>query len=368
MTDIPATTLVGAADRDPCAALRPFIAAGALAGAVTLVAGREGTLSHGSIGWSDLATKTAMKPDALFWIASMTKPMTGALCAQLIDEGRFSLDDPVEKHLPEFANQKLVLENTPEKLVLGKPQRPITVRDCLCHTSGLPFNVHPEGAFIDRFTMKEACLMYGLTPLNAQPGAVYAYSNAGINVAARVAEVTTGCRYDDLMHDRLLDPLGMRDTVMVPDSAQVARLAKTYRGDASGGLQEIPVPQLTHPLNLRSRQASPAGGYVSGADDCARFGRMLLGGGVFHGRRVMSAAAVREMTRKQTGALEASYGLGIGINPDGFHHGGAISTNLHIDTKLGIIHVYLVQQAGYAGPDGAKVFPAFHAAANALAP
>ncbi len=372
MTDIPAasipaSTLVGAADRDPSAALRPFIAAGAMAGAVTLVAGRDGILSHGAIGWSDVATKAPMKPDALFWIASMTKPMTGALCAQLADEGRFSLDDAVEKHLPEFANQKVVLENSPEKLVLGKPQRPITVRDVLCHVSGLPFNVGPEGGFIDRFTMKEACLMYGLTPLNAQPGAVYAYSNAGINVAARVAEVTTGCRYDDLMHDRLLAPLGMRDTVMVPDSAQVARIAKTYRGDASGGLQEIPIPQLTHPLNLRSRQASPAGGYISGADDCARFGRMLLNGGTFNGRRVMSAAAVREMTRKQTGALEAAYGLGIGVTPDGFGHGGAISTNLQIDAKRGLVLVYLVQQAGYAGPNGDKVWPAFHAAANALA-
>jgi CubicO group peptidase (beta-lactamase class C family) len=261
-----------------------------------------------------------------------------------------------------------VVENTPEKTVLGKPARPITVRDCLCHISGLPFNVGPEGAFIDRFTLKEAGLMYALTPLNAQPGAVYAYSNAGINTAARVAEVATGRRYDDLMHERLLDPLGMRDTVMVPDRAQVARLAKTYRGDPNGTLQEIPVPQLTHPLDLRTRQSSPAGGYISGADDCARFGRMLLGDGVFHGRRVMAASAVREMLRKQTGALENRYGLGMSIHPDGFGHGGAISTNLHIDPKRGIIHVYLVQQAGYAGPDGAKVFPAFHAAANALAP
>jgi CubicO group peptidase (beta-lactamase class C family) len=81
----------------------------------------------------------------------------------------------------------------------------------------------------------------------------------------------------------------------------------------------------------------------------------------------MSAAALREMTRKQTGALEAKYGLGIGITADGFGHGGAIATNLQIDTRRGLVLVYLVQQAGYAGPDGDKVYPAFQAAANALA-
>ena len=367
-TAIPQQTVVGDPTRDPTRAVLPYLAAGALAGVVTLVANRDRVLSHGAAGWSDLATRQAMAPDALFWIASMTKPMTGALLALLADEGRLSLDDAVEKHLPEFAGQELAIVDG-ERTVLSKPSRAITVRDCLAHVSGLPFASRPEAGKIDVLTLREAALSYALTPLTAEPGTRYTYSNAGINTAARVAEVVTGERYADLMAERLLNPLGMRDTTFVPDAAQAARLAKTYKGEKSEPgaavppLVEIPTPQLSQPLTDRHRQGSPAGGYLSTAADVGRFGRMVLAGGVFNGRRLMSEEAVRTMTTSQTGLADKSYGLGWSIDATGFNHGGAIATDLRIDTANGLVLVYLVQQAGYVGPDGAAILPAFRTAA-----
>lgn len=368
MPTAPSTTVVGAADRDPTASLRPFVEAGAMSGAVTLVAGREGVRSHGAIGWSDLATRTAMAPDALFWIASMTKPMTGAMVMMLVEEGRVGLDDPVEKHLPEFAGQQLASEQGgPDRILLTKPSRPITLRDCLAHVSGLPFMSRPEAGLIDKYSLREAAISYALTPLLFEPGTKYQYSNAGINTAGRIIEVVTGQRYEDVMAERLLAPLGMRDTTFWPDAGQLARLAQTYKGAADGSLTAIPTPQFTHPLSDRRRQPAPAGGYFSTADDVGRFGRMVLCGGVFSGRRLLSEASVREMTRKQTGSLEQSYGLGWGVDATGFGHAGAIATDLRIEPAKGLVIVYQVQQAGYAGPDGAKIQPAFREAAAALA-
>lgn len=371
MYDLPATTVVGPADRDPTLALRPFIAQGALAGAVTLVADRERVLSHGAIGWSDLGARRPMAPDALFWIASMTKPMTGTLLMMLVEQGLLGLDDAVEKHLPEFAGQQLVVgQDGPERVLLGRPSRPITVRDCLAHVSGLPFMSRPEAGIIDRFTLREAALTYALTPLTAEPGTRYLYSNAGINTAARVAEVVAGERFEDLLFERLLAPLGMCDTVFVPDAGQAARLAKAYRGEAGTPckpLVEIPTPQLSHPLTDHRRQACPAGGCLSTATDVARFGRMVLSGGVFNGRRLLSEASVREMTRKQTGTLEQAYGLGWNLDAAGVGHAGAIATDLRVSFERGLVMVYLVQQAGYAGADGDAILPAFRAAAGKLA-
>lgn len=360
----PTVTSVGPADRDPTASLRPFVAAGAMSGAVTLVADRDGVRSLGAVGWADIAAQRPMAADTVFWIASMTKPMTGALLMMLVEEGRLALDDPVEKHLPEFAGQQLTVEQTPERSVQGRPSRPITVRDCLAHVSGLPFMSRPEAGRIDRLSLREAAISYAMTPLGFEPGTQYQYSNAGINTAGRVAEVVTGMRYEDLMHERLLAPLGMRDTTFWPDAGQLARLAKTYKAEA-GALNEIPTPQFTHPLADRRRQPCPAGGYFSTADDVGRFGRMVLGDGAFNGRRLLSAASVREMTRKQTGGLAQSYGLGWSVDATGCGHGGAVATDLRIEHAKGLVLVYLVQAAGYVGAEGAQVLGAFKAAALA---
>ena len=126
------------------ALLTPFVERGELAGAVALVTDAKGTVSVDCVGWADIEAKRPMTPDTLFWIASESKPMTAVAVMMLVDEGKLALDDPVEKHLPEFRSQMLVAEKSETQTVLKKPARPITICDCLSHVSGLPFKSAAE--------------------------------------------------------------------------------------------------------------------------------------------------------------------------------------------------------------------------------
>jgi len=349
------------------AVLQPFVDSRTLAGAVTLVASKDKVLSLQAVGYADLAANKPMRTDALFWIASESKPMTATALMMLVDQGKVGLADPVEKYLPEFRGQMVAVERDSEHVLLRNATRPITVRDILSHTSGLPFT-SPVEPRIDRRPLSEVVLSYALGPLNSQPGTRYQYSNAGINTAGRIIEVVSGIPYEVFMEQRLFRPLGMKDTTLWPSKSQLKRLAKSYKPDASKTeLQETDIGQLTCPLDDRRRGPSPAGGYFSTARDMARFGQMLLNGGLLDGRRYVSAQAIREMTRKQTpDAIKDSYGLGWSVGAGSFGHGGAYSTNLTIDPQRQLVTVFMVQQAGYGGPDGPRILPAFMKAAQAL--
>ncbi len=361
---IPATTFVGPADRDPTAIFRPVVTAGDLAGAVALVADHQGTLSHGAVGWADIAARRPMAADTLFWIASTTKPMTGTLTMMVVEDGQLNLDDVVERYLPDFAGlQVMSAADEAQRVRLTKPVRPITVRDCLAHLAGLPFMSRVEAGFIDRLNLREASMSYALTPMICEPGIAFNYSNAGINIVGRILEVVTGQRYSDLMQERLLAPLGMADTSFWLDARQVARLAITYQDTDAHGLTAIPTPQLTYPLDDRHRQASPAGGLFSTAADVARFGRLILAGGSFNGRRLLSEAAVRHMTSDQLNIPGKFYGLGWGNEADEFGHGGAVGNELCISPREGLVKVFMIQQSGRVGIDGAKLRKDFRAAA-----
>jgi CubicO group peptidase (beta-lactamase class C family) len=345
--------------------LQPYVDRGTLAGAVTLVATRDGVSSREAVGFSDLAARTPMRGDALFWIASISKPITAAALMMLVDEGRVDPEQPVARYLPEFEGQQLIAESGEERTVLVKPPRAITVRDVLAHTSGLPFMTRAEQGKIDRLTLAEAAISYAMSPLSFAPGTKWSYANAGTNTAGRIIEVVGGKPYDEFLRERLLAPLGMVDTTFVPTRAQLARLAKSYKPSAGGGLEELPITQCIYPLDAPTRRPSPAGGLFSTAADLARFGRMLLRGGELDGRRYLSEAAVARMSAKQTGDLENAYGFACDADKgDGvFGHGGAYATDLRIDRRRGLVLVYLVQHAGYGNPDGNEILPAFRAAA-----
>ncbi|MGE5608743.1 MAG: serine hydrolase domain-containing protein [Bacillota bacterium] len=373
-------TPVQAASRDIAGHLQPFVDNHTLAGAVTLVASKDKVLSLEAVGYADVAAKQPMRVDNLFWIASMSKPMTATALMMLVDEGKVKLDDPVEKYLPEFKGQMLAVEQDANHVLLKNPVHPITVREILSHTSGLPFMSRVEHK-IDQFSLREAAISYALTPLKFEPGSKYDYSNAGINTVGRIIEVVSGMPYEQFMAQRLFEPLGMKDTTFWPNEEQMTRLAKSYKPNADKtGLEEIPVDQLTYPLNDHKRGPSPAGGYFSTAADVSIFCRMILNGGVYQGRRYVSEAAVREMSSTQTGDLisqgksESGYGLGWSttrkaasatntVSPGGFGHGGAYSTNMWIDPQQQRVLIFMVQHAGYPGTDGGKILPTFTKAA-----
>jgi CubicO group peptidase (beta-lactamase class C family) len=345
-------------------ALQPFVDSHALAGAVLLVADKEKILDVETVGYADIAGQKPMRADSVFWIASMSKPITATALMLLVDEGKVRVEDPVEKFLPEFKNLWVPVDRTNDRLYLKRPAHPITVREILTHTSGLDFRSEMEQPRLDGLKLSDAVRSYTMSPLLWEPGTKFKYSNAGINTAGRIIEVVSDMPYEVFLQKRLFEPLGMKDTTFWPNDEQLIRLAKPYRPNAAKtNLDEIQIDQLTYPLNNRARGPMPAGGLFSTAQDCAKICQMALAGGVFEGRRILSEAAVLTMTKRQTPeGFSENWGLGWTAGPS-FGHGGALSTNMTVDSQKGLIFVYLVQHAGYAGNDGGKIHPAFIEAA-----
>jgi CubicO group peptidase (beta-lactamase class C family) len=348
--------------------LQSFVDNHVLAGAVTLVATKDRVLDLSSVGFADLAAKKPMLSSDLFWIASMSKPITSAALMILVDEGKVNVDDPVEKYLPEFNGQMVVAEKDSAHVLLRKPVHPITIKNILSHTSGLPFKSTIEAPTLDLFPLATRVRSYAALPLEFEPDSKYQYSNAGINTAGRIIEVVTGLKYEDFLDQRIFKPLGMTDTTFRPDSAQIARLAKSYKANKDkSDIEETPIGQLLYPLNDQTRQPMPAGGLFSTAADMGRFGQMVLRGGELGGHRILSEAAVKMMTSRHTAPeLKESYGFGFSVNGNGtiFGHGGAYSTNLSIDTQRGLVLVFLIQNAGWRSDEGKTVQPAFTKAAT----
>jgi CubicO group peptidase (beta-lactamase class C family) len=330
------------------ATLQPAVDNHTLAGAVLLVADKEKVLAIETVGYADVAAKKQMEPDNLFWIASQSKPITATALMMLVDEGKVKLDDPVEKYLPEFKGQWLSAEQDADHVLLKKPSHPITVRNVLSHTSGLPFKSALEEPTLDLFPLVARVRSYAMTPLRFDPDRAYQYSNAGINTAGRIIEVVSGMSYEDFLDKRLFQPLGMNDTTFWPNDEQLARLAKSYKPNATkDGLEEITIGQLKYPLTDHERQPMPAGGLFSTARDVARFCQMVLASGTFEGKRYLSEDAVREMTKRQTPeSVRENYGLGWSTGGGTFGHGGAFATNMSIDPGRGLITVFMVQHAG----------------------
>jgi CubicO group peptidase (beta-lactamase class C family) len=347
-----------AEDRSAVASsLQPFIENHTLAGAVTLVATKDRILDLGALGFADLELKMRMQPDALFWIASMTKPITATALMMLIEESKLKLDDPVEMYLPEFKGQMLVTEQSPDHMVLKKPARPITVRDLLTHTSGLVSCSPLEGIKREGLdTLREEVLTYGLLPLHFQPGSKYEYNSPGIATAGRLIEVLTKTPYEQFLQKRLFAPLGMTDTTFFPSEGQLKRLAKSYKaGPGNKGLHEASLDWL----NDRNRVANPAGGLFSTASDVAKFCQMILGKGEYQGKRYLSEKSVRQMTTTQTAELtlkaegpDTGYGLGWQMHKSPhptFGHGGKYNTWMWIDPSKELIFVLMMQYTTFRG-------------------
>ena len=347
--------LFAAAPASSAALIQPFVDKHELAGAVALVIDKEKVLSVEAVGFADVAGRQVMKADAMFWIASQTKPMTATAVMMLVDEGKVALDDAVGKYLPEFRSQMVVAEMDGDHALLRRPAHPITIREVLSHMSGMPFQSALETPTHDIVPLAALVRSYAITPLVTEPGTRYQYSSAGINIAGRIIEVVSGMKYEDFMQQRLFNPLGMKDTTFWPTKSQSRRVAKSYRPDATKtNLGEFQISQLAYPLSDRTRRFPiPAGGLFSTAQDTARFCQMLLNGGEWIGRRYVSEAAFKELVKRQTPAsVKDSYGLCFTVGQDWFGHGGAQATNMEIRPAQGLAIIWMVQHAGFPGEGG----------------
>lgn len=326
------------------------------------VADRQGMLAVEGVGWADTNARKPMMPGSLFWVASQNKPVTAAAVMMLVDEGKLSLEDPIEKYLPEFAGQMVPVKKEGDEVVLRKPARSITVKDLLTHTSGLPFSTLVEQPSLDLLPLATAVRSYAMCPLEYEPGTSILYSNAGFNTAGRIIEVITGQSYERFLDERLFRPLGMYDTTFWPDAEQVGHLAEAYQVDAKDGrLANIRIDQLYYPLSDRSkRHPFPGGGLFSTASDLAIFYRMMLNGGLLEGRTYLTAASVREMTRRHTPeSWERSQGIGFMAEGETFSHGGAHGTHTKAHLPSGLILGWLIQLAAPPGADGVQAREAF---------
>jgi CubicO group peptidase (beta-lactamase class C family) len=343
--------------------LQPFVDDQMIAGAVVLVADAEKVLGIDTLGWSDLAAKKPMRPDAMFWVASMTKPVTCTALMMLVDEGKVEVDAPVEKYLPEFKGQLFIAERSPDRQVLRKPARPVLVRDLMSHTSGITQRSLPGILKGEQATLATRVAAYATQPLEWEPGSKYLYQNAGIDTVGRIVEKVSGRSYAQFLQERLFDPLGMKDTTFWPTSEQVARIATAYKPTAD----KTGLAPTQRVLLERGQEPHPSGGLYSTATDMATFCQMILNGGTFKGRRYVSPERVALMTRRQTGAtLSESYGFGWTTRDGLVSHNGAWKTNMTITPEARLITILLVQNSGWRDEaEGKKIEPTFRQAAVA---
>ena len=354
------------------ASIDPQIRDREIAGAVTLVASPDRILHLDATGLADIASSRPMLSDAIFWIASMTKPITGTAVMMLQDEGKLSVDDLVERHLPEFAG----LMTTD-----GKPAK-LTIRHLLTHSSGLCEISSEDASGVKN--LAGLIPFYLAKPVAFEPGSKWVYCQSGINTAARIVEVVSGLPFDEFVQKRLFDPLGMKDTTFYLSEEQAPRLATSYRRTEKGDLEPVALGIL-HGKSPTSRDHYPAanGGLFSTADDYARFCQMILNGGEREGRRYLKPESVKLMTTGQSGALTTGFtpgnGWGLGwcvvrepqgvsamLSPGTFGHGGAFGTQAWIDPVKQRVYILMVQRANFKNSDDSPARLAFQEAASAL--
>jgi CubicO group peptidase (beta-lactamase class C family) len=352
---------------------------GKIPGAVVVVV-RNGKVAHWrAFGYQDREKQVIMKPDAIFRIASMTKPLVSVAAMMLVEEGKLQLISPVSAVLPEFKGAKVGVEKLNDgkpELALEPAQREMTIQDLLRHTSGLTY-----GAFGDSLVKQAyrsanigapgenlAAVVSKLSklPLAYQPGTTFEYSMS-TDVLGRVVEVVSGMELDRFIAERITKPLGMPDTGFSVSEAQVGRIAEPQVDAATG--KRPPMRDLA----MRPSWLSGGGGMVSTAADYARFCQMLVNGGEFEGAYILSPRTVAYMTTDHlppgtaisqavqgfgslipSPALGQGFGLGFAVRTDvgrnpmpgsagEFYWTGASGTTFWVDPKENLIAIMMLQ-------------------------
>lgn len=330
-----------------------FVADGQTSGFVTLV-GEQGKIAHlAAVGEADQESGRPMTADTLFGIASMTKPITATAAMILVEEGKLSIDDPVEKYIPAFADAKLES---------GEPVHDLKIRHLLTHTSGL------VGDQMCHDSLEATADELAKRPFAFQPGSKWEYGPS-MNVVGRIIEIVSGQPYEEFVAERILHPLQMNDTTFHLTPDQLKRTAVVYKLDANKSL--VPAEAW---LSDGSAEVvpNPSGGLFSTASDMSRFYQMVLNGGELDGTRVLSADAVHDMTHIHTGDLETGFTPGNGwgwgwcvvrepqgvtgmLSPGTFGHGGAYGTEGWVDPVKNRIFVLMYQRGDIGNSDGSDM-------------
>jgi len=348
--------------------MRHFVDEKAVAGVVTLVARDNDILEFDAQGMADTEANHPMRKDTIFQIMSMTKPVTAIGIMMLAEEGKLSLRDPVELYLPKYKDLKVAATNGPDGSRMSVPDHAITIRDLLTHTAGMT-DAAPAAIAQYQHDMNvplgEVVHQLAKERLLFQPGTAWSYSSAGIEILGRIIEVCSGQKYEDFIADRILKPLGMKDSFFFPPPDKVDRIAMVYVGK-DGGLVRAPATILGgDPAKHRSGSvfSAPGWGLYSTAEDLLHLYQMMLGGGVYQNRRYLSPFSVHLMTESHTSDIRrkgwmrgSDYGLAWEVVTDpmgelaghsigSYGHGGAFGTQGWVDPTNHLISIMLIQRA-----------------------
>jgi len=365
-------------------AVQRQIDAGALPGAVTLVARRGKVVHFEAHGLNDVEAKKPMAKDAIFRLASMSKPITAVAVMMMIEEGKVRLSDPVSRFIPEF-KQAMVAVPKPGAAAPapggrgggrgGPPpevdlvaSRPITIRDLLTHTSGLMSGgpgqqtaPAPARQRTDDDTLATYIPRLGAVALDYPPGTLWRYSGlAGFDVLSRVVEVASGMTFDKFLQQRLFDPLGMKDTGFTITPARTPRMAIMYGRTQGGGLTR----QANQSGLSSATYFAGSGGLITTAEDYLQFAQMLVNGGELNGKRYLGTKTVELMSSNHTGDLVngqfgrpargMGFGLGVQVVEDpvaadlrqskgSWGWAGAYGTNIVIDPQERLVTIIMMQ-------------------------
>ena len=366
------------------AAMQGFVDRGQLAGVVTVVA-RHGKIAHfETYGMQDIGSGVPMAKDTIFRIYSMTKPIAGVALMTFYEEGRFELDDPVAKFIPEFADLKVAKAPGPDgQPVVEDPNHPMTIRELASHTAGLTYGffsrsqvdtLYVQANVLDRnSTLKDMVGKLGGIPLRQQPGSAWHYSVA-VDVQGYLVEVLAGKPFDEVLKERIFDPLGMKDTGFWIKPEDEPRTATMYQQRPGSEL----APNPSREYFTKPALFSGGGGLVSTAMDYTRFAEMMLNGGELDGVRILKPETVKLMHTNQLpddidfinpmiGNPGNTFGIDVAIvaEPDGesdhplakgeYWWYGAGGTWFGINPVQDLIVVGMIQKFGVPGPKEVRV-------------
>ena len=352
--------------------MKEFADQGTVAGVVTLVARHGMVAALDAVGSTDIETKQDLRTDAIFQIHSMTKPVVAMGIMMLMEQGKLTIIDPVEQHLPEFRGMWVIADkkgkdgSDSERLTLKRPLRPISIRDLLTHTSGMPLNPAPgiselHGAL--HKTLNETVLVMSQQPLRFEPGTQWQYSNTGMATLARIIEVCSEMAFEKFLEEKIFKPLGMDDTYIYPPKEKFHRMPTAYilRDGKPVKYTADPLGEGVMKFRVGAKYPLPEGGLYSTASDLFALYQMMLNGGEYDGVRILSPASVDLMTQVHTGELTTStpgigWGLGWSVvrepgawglpSVGTYGHGGRYGTFCFIDPKKDIIGIFMIHREG----------------------
>jgi len=349
-------------------AMQGYVDRNEVAGFVCLVARHGKVVYHESIGFRDKEAGAQMTNDTIFGIMSMTKPIVSVALMQQWELGKFQLDDPVEKYLPEFANARVAYNNDFGELRTRPVKKKMTIRHVLTHTSGLAswYRGIGKAAYSKAnekrrpdWTLKEFVAELAKQPLNYEPGSYWEYG-AATDVVGRLVEVFSGEPIDEFLKNHIFEPLDMTDTSFYLPKEKLARLSSAYRPGDDGKIVLMEAPDENSRF-VRGPQTyfSAQGGLVSTSRDYFRFHQMMLNGGELDGARILGPKTVRLIATNHIGDSVVSirkhgdgFGLGYGVvtelGQDGlpasvgtYSWGGAWGTVFFVDPHEDLLGVMM---------------------------